>query len=593
MAETIFDIRDARINEDYIALQVESAKESAYWNAHKARIGKFDKVYGGNLLGLTVEENSLENEPYVENKLKNAAHDIKRLAREAHGVPVFTKEGEDDKSERRSKIRAAVTDTIWQEGGGADVEGMFYLDLIRGGFTAVAAYTNNTSEYPLAMRCDPQFSYPTVTNGRLQDFLYLQTVKERQAALLFPDAGLSKSAASTDNVDVIMFFDRDKVIQAIVSKKDKKTTAKIVDTWVHKLGVVPVAFRALETADGHFRGLLDQLSGPLRARNKATRLMIDYLEDMAHAPYEEKGIENSSTPPGPTTVYHHERDAEGETFIRRVQPAAPAAAVFGLLNYLDTQEQNEGFQPPARVGTVKQSIASGSFVEATQGSLSSVVLELQGYVAELRRDWNKVALKIDETHLDREKPLVRAVGQKQTYTPKKDIKGWYYHKIAFGAAAGLDRTSADSRVLQHLGAGLIDEGIARSQIDYIEEDTNVQDDVDRMLLRKVMFQKLIQDPAVPFSALAQLEQEMGNGKSRFEALKAVLPQILAREEQQLAAEAGPAGPAQGAPDEQVQGATEAGLELPPQGGVPQGQGQRAADAELADFAPPPFTQISG
>lgn len=538
----IFGIKGARITESYLAQSTEANKTAAWWKDHKSRILKFDTIYGGNLLGLQPEENTLENQPYVHNSLKNSAHDIKRLAREARGYPIFIKEGEDQKSEDRAKLREAIVDTEWVEGGGARSEGQFYFDLIRGGFAAVAVYKDPTSDYPQFMRMDPAFGYPTVANGRLIDYLHVETMKERVAAQLFR---LKVDAKSDKNCDVVLYFNQDVSLQAVVQIGERgKSQATITTTWPHDLGCVPVAFRQLESADGQYRGLLDQLPGPLMGRNRAIRLMLDYLEDMVHASWEEKGIKNADALPGPTTVFHHEEDAEGETFMRRTPPAAPASAVFGLVDYLQSEEESEGFQPRSRTGQIQGSNNSGSFVESTQGSLSSVVMEMQGYVADLRHDANIIAMKIDEKHLDTEKPLVRAVGEKKTYLPSRDIKGWHYHKVAFGAAAGMDRNSADQRVLQLMGAGLIDDSIARSQIDFIEGDTNVADDVDRMLLRKFMLQKMLQDPNITFADLAQIDQLMAEGKSRDEALKEVLPQLMERQQQQAQQPAGgqPSGP---------------------------------------------------
>jgi hypothetical protein len=327
------------------------------------------------------------------------------------------------------------------------------------------------------------------------------------------------------------------------------------------------------------------LVGPLKARNKAVKLMIDYLEDIVFSPYEEKGVENSDTPPGRGVVYHHDETAENETFIRRVAPAAPAGTVWGIINYLDQQEQSEGFQPATRTGFVRQSQASGSFVESTQGSLSSVVLEMQGYIADLRKDANYIGMKIDEKHLNMEKPLIRAVGQKNTYIPSEDIGGWYYHKVAFGAAAGLDRGQADQRVLQHLGAGLIDESIARDQVDYIESDANVQDDVDRALLRKASFQKLLTDPSITFADMAAIDLEMAKGKSRYEAIKTVLPQIIERQKQQAATAQAQAAPQPGAPPEPG---------APPQEEAAALAAGATPGAGVSDFAalePEPITQI--
>jgi hypothetical protein len=538
VANTIFDVKSARVYEEYLPLQVESLKTSKSWTTHKRWIALYDSVYAGNLTGLTVEENSLDNIPYIENKLKNATHDIKRLATEARGVPIFAKDGEDEKAAEKAKLRGAIAQTIWFEGGGERNEGRAYLDLIRGGFVATAVFKRRGEPYAQFLRLDPAYAYPTLINGCLEDMVYIETMKRRAAAALF-DLGIKPDPMDTKDVSNIMVFTKDEVVQGIVLP-EKGAKAIVVDRWKHKLGVVPVGFREMETADGTFHGLLDQLHGPMRGRNRAVRLMLDYLEDMTHAPWEEKGIENGPSTgnlPGPTTYYVHDKDAETETFVRRTPPAAPAGAVFGLMGYLESQEQAEGFQPPSRVGQVRQSQASGNFVESTQGSLSSVVVELQKYVADYKRDCIKIALQIEEKHLNKEKPLIRAIGQKVTYKPKDDIGGWYFLKVMFGAAAGLDRREADSRILQHLGAALIPLEIARDQIDYIENDTNIQDDVDRDLLRKVLMQSLVNDQNVTFADRAGLVLEMGKGKSLQKAMELVLPQMLERQKQQALAQA--------------------------------------------------------
>jgi len=589
VADTIFDTKAARVYEEYLPLQVEALKSAETWTRHKRWIQIYDSAYAGNLTGLTPEENALDNIPYIENKLKNATHDIKRLATEARGVPVFAKDGEDEKAQDRAKLRAVIADTIWFEGGGARNEGRAYLDLIRGGFVATAVFKKRNEPYAQFLRLDPAFAYPTLINGCLEDMVYIETMKRRSAAAMFPKLGIKPDPKDTKDVNSVMVFTKDEVVQGIVLP-EKGAKAVVVDRWSHKLGVVPVGFRELETADGRFHGLLDQLHGPMRGRNRAVRLMLDYLEDMVHAPWEEKGIENgpaSGNLPGPTTYYVHDKDSEVETFVRRTPPAAPAGAVFGLMGYLEQQEQAEGFQPPSRVGVVRQSQASGNFVESTQGSLSSVVIELQKYVADYKRDCLKIALQIEEKHLNKTKPLIRAVGQQVTYKPKDDIGGWYYLKVMFGAAAGLDRREADSRILQHLGAALIPLEIARDQIDYLENDTNIQDDVDRDLLRKVMMQAMVNDPSVTLADRAAVFMEMGKGKSLLKALETVMPQMLQRQQEQAQAQAQAA--AGGPLAQQSPGAPEAERAALEQGAT---SGQEAVS--FADLNPRPFLQtLSG
>lgn len=553
-----------RITEDYILSQIEGFRQNENYLDHKRRINDFDKLYRGDLNGLFPEESALPDSPLVENKIKNATHDLARLASEAKGAHVFMKDGESLAATKRASVRASIADTIWQMGGGKRIQRKLYQDLIVAGMAAVSVYYNDTSEYPIFNRLDPRFCYPDERNGALQSLMYVETMKERQAALIWPDLGLDPKAGSAE-VHVSQYFDATEVVQCVSTKGNKKTPPKghIVSRWQHNLGCVPVAWMSLDNADGHWGGLFDQLGGPLMIRNKIIRLLTDYLESMAHSSLEAKGVLNAEEEPGPLTVYRHDETAP-ESFIRRVAPAAPAGSVFGLLQYMNSEEASEAIQPPARVGVVRQSIASGSFVDSTQGTLSSVIFELQDVMADLRYQMNYIAFKIDRRYLNREKALYRAIGSKAMYTPSEDMGDFYHHTIQYGASAGLNRSEAGVRVLQDMGAGLISKEMARQQLDYIDDVTVEQNRIDREQAASAFFQRLVGDPNTPMSTLAQIVMTMGEGKDLMKTLEKVAPQFV--EAEQRAVQPGGA-PAQAetaqpgaVPEEQA--ALEAGLVEP-------------------------------
>jgi hypothetical protein len=568
----------SRINEDYLVSQIEVSREADSHRAHKARIEQFDLLYRGDLSAMFPEETALPKEPLVENKIKNATHDLARLSSEAKGAHVFMRDGESSEALKRGTVRSAIADTIWNMARGARIERKMYIDLITAGYAAISVYYNDSSDYPIMMRLNPRFCYPDVHNGQLQSMLYVETMKERQAAMIWPDAGLSHKASSMREVYIVQYFDKDEAVQAVagIGKGGKAETAHITQRWEHKLGCVPVAWVALDSADDTFHGLFDQLGGPLMIRNKIIRLLTDYLESMTHAPMEAKGVTNATAEPGPLLVYQHDETAP-ESFIRRVAPAAPAGGVFGLLQYMDSQESAEAIQPPARVGVVKQSIASGSFVDSTQGTLSSVIFELQEVMADLRYQANCVAFKIDARYLNREKPLYRAVGNKNTYTPKEDMGDFHYHTIQYGASAGLNRAEAGVRVLQDMGAGLISKEMARTQLDYVDDVTIEQNRIDREQLSNVFFQRFSADPNTPMSIIANAIIEMSKGKSLIKVIEKIAPELIALEQQKIASEAGAPQGAAGSPEE----------------GVDPVQEQMALESGMTqdvDFAPPPMQQ---
>lgn len=522
---------EGRLTEDYLVNQVNGYRGQTSHTDHKREIQDFDDAYDGNLQKLFPDETGLPDTPLVENRLKNATHDIARLASEAQGTPIFAKQKEGKKGSEEAQVRGVIAQTLWHEMRGRRMERKFYMDAIATGYMAAAVFHNKKSVYPQLMRLDPRFCYPDYRNGQLQNMLYVENIKQREAAFMFPDLGLDANVGQKKEVLLVTLYTDTEVCIAVMDKTGggNAKSAHVVSRWEHKLECVPVAFEAFDTADSKYHGLFVQLRGPLMARNKSVRLLLDWIESMAHAPFEEKNVMNADEEPGADVVYHHDPNAD-ESFIRRVEAGAPSGAVFGFMQYLDAQEQGEAIQPPSRVGIVRQSIASGSFVDSTQGTLSSVVLELQDMMTSLRGQINYVAFKVDAKYLNKEKPLVRAIGSKHAYKPSEDMGDWYYHSVQYGAGAGVSRAEAANRVQLDLGAGLISKETARGQIEYIDDVTVEQDRIDRENIGNTFFQRMSTDPNTPMSVIAQTFIEMGKGKSLMTVLEKIAPQFVEAEE---------------------------------------------------------------
>jgi hypothetical protein len=570
---------ESRLTEDYIIQQVETFRQSDSYQNHKSSIEKLDRLYRGELTSLFPNDDTLPEEPLVDNTFKRAIHDISRLAGEARGMPVFYLQGDSETEKKKAFIRNSIAQTEWEEGGGAGMERKLYMDILGGAFQAICVYYDEDSEYPRYLRLDPRMSYPETLNGRLVNMFYIERMYTRKAARVFPNLPLEKFPEKIDEqVLVVSYYDDYESTQVVMPmKRGKAFGVYVQSTWIHELGCVPVAYEELDTFNGEWRSIFDQLGGPIMVRNKAVRLLSDYLEDMAHAPMEFRGILNKQDDPGPLTKYIHDM-SEDVTFARRVQPAAPAGAVFGLVQYLDQQESQIAIQPPSRVGQVSQSIASGSFVASTQGGLTSIVRELQDHMATLRVQAQTISMKIEEKWIDTQKGLIRPVEKKNTYTPSKDIDGVYRHRVLYGAAAGLNRMEADVRIQNHLGLGIISKAEARRQTDYLDNQANMDEEIDREDLAKNFKDRLVGDPNQPLSAIAKLLRATSEGKSLIEAVEEVLPDIIAAEEQRAEARATPGAPS----------AAETGLALPPEQpetGVP------SPDQLLDVGLPEPFTSV--
>ena len=524
-------IAHQRVNEQYLLAQVNYHYQSETFRDHKDRTLAGDRLYRGALNELFPSEQNVPDIPYVENKFKNALHDITRLASEGRGAVKFIPEGDKDRDMKRARVRESINEGYWVVNKMKARERQSYLDLAGAGMVATAVYYNANSRYPQVNRLNPRFVYPDVRDGKLQSLVVIEQVKERILARQFPHLGLKDDAASEHVAVFTCYYDEYEVVEAvIVEENDKLKDARIVKRWEHGLGLVPVAFEMLDTYDGAFHGLFEQLAGPLMVRNKTVRFLVDYLESMAHAPIRSKNVLNPDDEPGPLTIYQIDPNADDWVF-DRLPPAAPANSVFGLLSYMQDQEEKEAIQPPARSGNVSQSIASGSFVDRTQGQLTSVTKELQDKMASVREQVNEICMRVEEKWMDFSKPLIRPVSGKNEYTPSEDIKGWYHHEVKFGAGAGLDRLNADSRVQNHLAARLISREEARAEIDYLDDSASSQDKIDRENLADALLQRFVRDPATPASLIARtwLEMKM-RGKSLEEALEVVVPDMVAAEQ---------------------------------------------------------------
>jgi hypothetical protein len=561
------------VTEEYILTQFNYHYDSQMFREWKDRMEQGDRLYQGDLAGLFPNENALPDIPYVENKFKNALHDLARLASEGRGAVKFFAEGDRDRDMKRARLREAINSGYWMFNRMQRREHQLYLDLAGSGAMGIAAYYDDRSPYPQIHRLDPRFCYPDVRDGHIQTLLKAESVKERVLAHQFPNLGLDGSGENSRDAYFVVYYDEEEVAEAVLiaNPQGKYENARFATKpWKHNLGVIPVAFETLDTYDGAFHGLLEQLAGPLMVRNKAMRFMVDLMEQMAHAPIFEIGVENWDTEPGPMTVYHGDPNAE-RVEMSRIPPAAPAQSMWQLLGYMGDQEEREAIQPPSRAGQVSQSIASGSFVDRTQGQLTSVVKELQDKLASVREQMNEICMKTDETWMDKTKPLVHPVAGKNTYTPSEDIKGWYFHEVKFGAGAGLDRLNTDTRVFNALGARLISRETAREEaLDYVNDVADEQDKIDRENLQDAIFQRMVQNPATPLSSIGQVWLEMKlKGASFEEALEEKMPEII---EQEKAIAAGGAAPPGAPPTE--------GGEIPPEEGAP-ATGPTPAQEQLA------------
>jgi hypothetical protein len=165
------------------------------------------------------------------------------------------------------------------------------------------------------MRVDPRFAYPDVRNGKIQDLLVVETMNKRLAWRQFGDL-LPEEPPTTvgEIVEIIHYYSPEECLQAVSweplsgTPGGKQTVgardARIISRWeprdVKGNPYMPVAFSMLDSFDGQFRGMFDQIVGSLKTKDRIVKQMVDYTDRFVYASMKSKGLLN------PTEVDHVE-----------------------------------------------------------------------------------------------------------------------------------------------------------------------------------------------------------------------------------------------------------------------------------------------
>ncbi len=538
----------------------------------KARLKLVDLLYQGAWSEVFSDESVMRENPHVMNLVQVGLDDIAKLVSEAVASVRCLPEKNTETAGQEANIREAIADTYWEMNKGEMLVPRLAMDVAGAGCAFVVVAADDTSDYPCLYRVDPRHAYPDVRNGQLQNLLVVEVMNARIAASMFPQLNLDDDPTLLNRtVELLHYYSPGKCVQALSYNRTpgaNPDTAIVTREWepmdINGKPIMPVGFVQLDSFDGSFRGMFDQISGSLQTKNRIVKQLLDYTDEVVYAERFSKGLLNPEEPPGPMAHFRLDPNVP-DSAVGRVAPAASAPQVFQILEYLDREQRGAAGYPSARQGEISQSIASASFVASTQGQLTSTVRNVQRLLANLRTQLNTISFGLDESYLDVEKPLVRAVGRKQTYTPRKDIAGVYRNQVLYGAAAGLDRLNADVRILQLLGAGILSKEDAREQIDFISDPRAVAGRVDYEQTQSALLQKFLAE--APVELLMKMLAAESEGKTLPEAVKLILA------EQEAAAAAPPAVPGMGAP-------------AAAPGGAPS-----ATPTQAPQFAPPPLEQI--
>jgi hypothetical protein len=579
----VLERRNARTNETY------QDRDNRYLDV--------DRILRGEFRFKTPKGDVIQGPPMVTNLAVTFTQDVSRLVTEIEPGIRAPMLGDKRKDEVSAALREMSANTYWLRNRGELLVPQLATDLITCGAAYLVSTSDSKLDVPHITRYNPRTCYPTIHNGMLLDLLAIQVVPVDVAIQMFPGLGIAemvKEAHGTESVEIHDYFSPELVYRSVVALGRDRTATNdptqmvYVDAYEPAGNVLPVGYAQLSTHDGAQRGLLDQLVGSLEAKNKIAALLVKNLENMVFTPWFAQNIMNADDTPDEDTIYEALPDAERASF-ERVQAAQPNNTLYALLETLDVDQRALIGYPESRSGVVGQSIASGSFVDATQGMLSTTTKIIQEHITSMREQVHLSVVAQDREFLNREKTLAAAVADKTMYVPSELwSEGHDEVMISYGPNAGLSRGQADVRDLQFLGAGIVAKQTVREHVgegylkDRLEEQDRIELEEGEGALRQIFWA----DPEIPFIVKVETLKIMKKkGLDLPAAIEAGQEAVLKAESERRAAaaesEAGAAGVAEGAPGEIAPPAAPI-EEAAPESGVP---------AAAPEFAPPPRSQF--
>ena len=528
MTADLRKLEDSRVTSDFL-LDTRGFRME-YNGEWKNRQRDIDEMYRGDFSSRWAGEFSAsDGQLTVMNLVQTGLDDLGRLASETVPIIKCPPLGDSQAQMKEANVREAIAHSYWDYNGGESLVPRLAMDL-GGSGAAFVVVSWLDCEYPTFVRIDPRFCYPDVHNGKLQDLFVIRTMRLRQAARLFPQLVGSVSPSDADSCELLEYYSADECVQGVLLTKGGSPRGEPLISkryYPNLKGKVPVGFAQLDSYDGQFRGMFDQISGVLKTKNRVVQQVVDYTDQMVYSPMVTKGVLNPKDPPGPNTIYRLDPNVPDATF-GRVEPAGSHPQMWQLLDFLDSEQRAGTSYPVQRHGEVSQSIASAAFVNSTMGQLTTAVRNIQRLLGGMRTHLNEIAYCADEQYIDRAKPLLRSIGNKRMYRPSKDINGHYYNYVSYGAGSGLDRANADVRVLQHQGAGIISKETAREQVDFITDPAEEQDKLEREAASDALLQKILTE--APVDMTLKLVVKMNKGLSLAEAAEELTEEAAATPE---------------------------------------------------------------
>jgi hypothetical protein len=516
--------------EDYIIGEWKSRRTADSYQNWKSRIERVEAMYKGEWPAVWPGRVATEEDlPYVTNLVQIGMDDLQALVSETSPVIRCDPAGNNEKAITEANVREAIGHTYWLNNDYISwLPSTLAMDLAGSG-AAFLLIWHGADDYPMFIRLDPRGCYPTIEHGRLIDLMVVSRMKATSAALLFPEIGIETRIDETTEVEVVDYYSDSIIAQHVIhpgkSYGDDPEGVERISIEPNPLGRMPIAWSKLETFDGAFRGIFDQVKNILWAQNRIFKLILDHADSAVYAPFKARNVANLHEPPGPDTIYQLLEGGD----LARVEPNPIQGDLFNLLEYLEREGRAGVSYPATRQGDIQQAIASAAFVESTMGQLTTQVRRIQRHLQRIMSVANSLGFQIDEKFLNFSKPMIRTVKHINEYTPTEAINKIYRNRVVYGVGAGLDIINRSVMLTQDLGAGIISKETAAEQKEYILDPQGEQQKREKEFGRELLMQKMFAEGDLP-SAI-ELAATLAEGKDILQAA------VRLRDQQQKAAQA--------------------------------------------------------
>jgi hypothetical protein len=285
----------------------------------------------------------------------------------------------------------------------------------------------------------------------------------------------------------------------------------------------PVVIMARDTFDDQHRGLFDHVLDPQLAHAKLLAMAIDYADQAVYSDIWARDVLGDTSWGGQAYI---ELGPNGQ--IGRVPPAASGIDLWRDVDKLEEGIHTGARWPKSRMGQVDQAIASGKFVEATVGTMNTVLKVIHEKISEALETILHLCFQTDLAYYPKIDTMARGRIHGEDYmveyVPDRDINLDHDLDVEYGLGLGRDSSESAVLMLQYSERDLLSDEFVRENTEGLTDIGRERQRVDMEKLEKMMFAALLQgveQGEYPKDILPDIYKRRAEGDSLAEILSEV------------------------------------------------------------------------